>query len=197
MDLRVDAYITKHSNFTKLINEIRKTLLSTEFEETIKWGMPTYTINGKNVVGIGAFKSHFGIWFFQGALLKDTHKVLTNAQEGKTQAMRQWRFTNDSKIDKELLLTYINEAIDNEKKGLKIKPIGTKKPLVIPTELVSTINKNKALSISFEKLSLSKKREFSEYIAEAKREATKIKRLEKIIPMIMNGIGLHDKYKNC
>jgi len=197
MDLRVDAYITKHSNFTKLINEIRKTLLSTEFEETIKWGMPTYTINGKNVVGIGAFKSHFGIWFFQGALLKDTHKVLTNAQEGKTQAMRQWRFTNDSKIDKELLLTYINEAIDNEKKGLKIKPIGTKKPLVIPTELVSTINKNKALSISFEKLSLSKKREFSEYIAEAKREATKIKRLEKIIPMIMNGTGLHDKYKNC
>jgi len=197
MDSRVDAYIAKHSNFTKLINEIRKTLLSTEFEETIKWGMPTYTINGKNVAGIGAFKSHCGVWFFQGALLKDNHKVLTNAQEGKTQAMRQWRFTNDSKINKKLLISYIKEAIDNEKKGLRIKPIGTKKPLIIPQELENLISKDKNFGKSFEVLTLSKKREFSEYIIEAKREATKIKRLEKIIPMIMNGIGLHDKYKNC
>ncbi|MCF6348626.1 MAG: DUF1801 domain-containing protein [Flavobacteriaceae bacterium] len=197
MDSRVDAYIAKHSNFTKLINEIRKILLSTEFEETIKWGMPTYTINNKNVVGIGAFKSHCGVWFFQGALLKDAHKVLRNAQEGKTQTMRQWRFTNDSKVDKKLLLTYIKEAITNEKKNLRIKPIRTKKPLIIPPELFSSINKNKMLNKSFEALTLSKKREFSEYMAEAKREATKTKRLEKIIPMIMNNVGLHDKYKNC
>ncbi len=126
MDSRVDEYIFKHSNFTKHINEIRKALLSTEFEETIKWGMPTYTIKGKNIVGIGTFKSHCGVWFFKGGLLKDTHKVLRNAQEGKTQAMRQWRFTNDSKVDKKLLLTYINEAIINEKKGLKIKSTKTK-----------------------------------------------------------------------
>ena len=195
MDTRVDAYIDKHSNFTNILNEIRNIMLSTEFDETIKWGMPTYTINGKNVAGIGSFKSHCGIWFFQGGLLKDTHKVLTNAQEGKTQAMRQWRFTNDSKIDKELILIYIKEAIDNEKKGRRIKP--TKKPLIVPSELTSILNENKALAISFEGLTLSKKREFSEYIANAKREATKTSRLEKIIPMILNNIGLHDKYKNC
>jgi uncharacterized protein YdeI (YjbR/CyaY-like superfamily) len=197
MDSRVDEYIAKHSNFAKHINEIRKILLSTEFEETIKWGMPTYTINNKNVVGIGAFKLHCGVWFFQGALLKDTHKVLRNAQEGKTQAMRQWRFTNDSKIDKKLLLAYIQEAIVNEKKDLRIKLTRTKKPLIIPSELVAVLNENKAFDKSFEALTLFKKREFSEYIAEAKREATKTKRLEKIIPMILNNIGLNDKYKNC
>ncbi len=197
MDSRVDEYIAKHSNFTELLTKIRKTLLSTEFVETIKWGMPTYTIQGKNVVGIGSFKSHFGIWFFQGALLKDRHKVLTNAQEGKTQAMRQWWFTNDSKIDKELLITYIQEAIANEKKGLRIKPTKTKKPLQIPSELASVLTKNKTLSQAFEELNLTKKRDFSEYITNAKREATKISRLEKIIPMIMDNIGLNDKYRNC
>lgn len=197
MDSRVDEYITKHSNFTELLTEIRKILLSTEFVETIKWGMPTYTIQGKNVAGIGSFKSHFGIWFFQGALLKDRHKVLTNAQEGKTQAMRQWRFTNDSKIDKKLLLTYIQEAIANEKKGLRIKPTKTKKPLLIPSELASVLTKNKTLSQAFKELNLTKKRDFSEYITNAKREATKISRLEKIIPMIMDNIGLNDKYRNC
>ena len=197
MDSRVDEYIAKHSNFTELLTKIRKILLSTEFVETIKWGMPTYTIQGKNIAGIGSFKSHFGIWFFQGALLKDAHKVLTNAQEGKTQAMRQWRFTKDSKIDKKLLLTYIQEAIANEKKGLRIKPTKTKKPLLIPPELTSVLTKNKTLSQAFEKLTLTKKRGFSEYITNAKRETTKSKRLEKIIPMIIDNIGLNDKYRNC
>jgi len=195
MDPRVDAYIAKHNNFTEILTTIREILLSTEFEETIKWGMPTYTIGKKNVAGIGSFKSHCGIWFFQGGLLKDTRKVLSNAQEGKTQAMRQWRFTHDSKIDKNLILSYINEAIDNQKKGIRIKPI--KKPLIIPPELAVLLHDNKVLSISFEALTLSKKREFADYVTEAKREATKAKRLEKIIPMILNNIGLHDNYKNC
>ena len=196
MDTSVDTYIDKHSNFKKQLTKIREILLTTELQETIKWGMPTYTIDGKNVVGMGSFKAHFGIWFFQGALLKDTDKVLSNAQEGKTQAMRQWRFTDVSKIEGNTILRYINEAIDNQKKGLQIKPV-QKKPLHIPKELTDTLNENKILSNSFEKLALTKKREFADYISEAKREATKASRLEKIIPMIMNNIGLHDKYKNC
>jgi len=195
MDARVDEYIVKHSSFAKLLSEIRTILLLTEFEETIKWGMPTYTINNKNVMGIAAFKAHCGIWFFQGGLLKDTEKVLTNAQEGKTKAMRQWRFTNESNIDKGLILRYVEEAIENEKKGLKIKH--EKKPLIIPAELEGLFFENKVLLSSFNALTLTKKREFSEYISQAKREATKTKRLEKIIPMILNNIGLNDNYKNC
>lgn len=195
MHHKVDEFISKHNNFTNLLSEIRKVLLLTELIETIKWGMPTYTHNNKNVAGIGAFKSHCGIWFFQGALLKDLHKVLQNAQEGKTKAMRQWRFTHDSTIDTELIHLYIQEAIENEKKGLKIKPI--KKPLIIETELNKLLIDNKLLAKSFGELTLTKKREFSDYISEAKRDETKTKRIEKIIPMILNSIGLHDNYKNC
>ena len=130
MEPKVDSFISKHENFANLLTEIRKVLLSTELVETIKWGMPTYTINNKNVAGIGAFKSYCGIWFFQGALLKDPHKVLQNAQEGKTKAMRQWRFNNDSTLDTQLMRLYLYEAIENEKKGLKIKR--AKKTLTIP-----------------------------------------------------------------
>ncbi len=197
MDSRVDTYISKHGNFIEHLTKIRKTLLSTELEETIKWGMPTYTIHGKNIVGIGAFKSHYGLWFFQGSFLKDTHKVLVNAQDGKTKTMRQWRFTNDSQIDSKLILKYIKEAITNEKKGLRIKPDRTKKLLNIPPELTAVLNKNKQLIKAFNTLTFSKKREFVVYITEAKREITKIKRLEKITPMILNNTGLNDKYKNC
>jgi len=195
MERKVDAFISKHENCANLLTEIRKVFLSTELVETIKWVMPTYTINNKNVAGIGAFKLHCGIWFFQGALLKDPHKVLQNAQEGKIKAMRQWRFTNDSTIDADLIRLYIQEAISHEKKGLKIKR--TKKPLTIPPELNKLLAENKLLTKSFSALTLTKKREFSDYISEAKRKETKAKRIEKIIPMILNSIGLHDNYKNC
>jgi len=195
MNPEVDIFIGKHENFSMPLNKIREIILSTNLEETIKWGMPTYTLNNKNVVGIGAFKTHYGVWFFQGGLLKDTHKVLINAQEGKTQAMRQWRFTKDSKIDKKLLLSYIEEAISNEKKGLRIKPAKKSKPLIIPEELNEFLANNTELANSFNSLSISKRKEFAEYINTAKREETKANRLEKIIPMILNNIGLNDKYR--
>ncbi len=156
--------------------------------------MPTYTINNKNIAGIGAFKSHCGIWFFQGTLLKDPHKVLHNAQEGKTKTMRQWRFNNDSNLDTQLIRLYLYEAIENENKGLKIKRV--KKPLTIPPQLNKLLAENKLLTKYFNALTLTKKREFSDYISEAKRYETKAKRLEKIIPIILNSEGLHEKYKN-
>lgn len=195
MDERVDTYIAKHNDFTEILIKIRDVLNSCDLVETVKWGIPTYTVNGKNIIGIGAFKSHCAIWFFQGGLLKDSQNVLINAQEGKTQAMRQWRFNKDSKINTKLLRIYIQDAIDNEKKGLRIIP--TKKPLIIPPELSTILKKNKRLANSFEKLTLSKKREFTAYISEAKKESTKNNRLEKVMPLILNNIGLHDKYKKC
>jgi len=190
----VEQYIIEHSNFSEEILFLRKIMMSTELEETIKWGMPTYTLKGKNVVGIGAFKAHFGIWFFKGALLKDKNKVLINAQEGKTSAMRQWRFEKDIEINQNLIKAYIKEAIEIENKGLKITP--NWKPLLIPQELKDIFNINDRLATIFETLPIGKKREFADYISNAKREETKVKRLEKIIPMILNKIGLNDKYKN-
>ena len=195
MNEKVDVYIAKHKDFSQILNKLRDIILATGLIETIKWGMPTYTLNNKNIVGMSAFKSHCGIWFFLGALLKDVEGVLINVQEGKTNAMRQWRFAFDSKIDKKLVLKYLAEAIENEKKGLKVKRIN--KPLVIPPQLDNILKSNKDVENSFKALTLAKKREFADYIIEAKRESTKEKRLEKIFPMIINRIGLNEAYKKA
>lgn len=197
MSTKVTEYINKKETWKTELETLREVLLDLPLEETIKWGAPTYTYEGKNVVGIAGFKSYFGLWFFQGALLKDTHKVFINAQEGKTKAMLQWRFSTLEDINADLIKEYILEAIENQKQNKVIKPARNTKPLRIPELLQNALNSNKELHNSFEAFSLSKKREYADYISEAKREATKEKRLNKIIPMIMQNIGLHDKYRNC
>lgn len=193
----VEEYIENHDNFSEALNLLRDIFLTTELEETLKWSAPVYTLNGKNVVGLGAFKNHFGIWFFNGVFLKDKHKLLTNAQEGKTKALRQMKFTSVKDINKKHVLEYINEAIENQKAGKEFKPNRTKKEKVIPEELYSLLDSDKILKSCFDSLTPYKQREYCELIASAKRETTKQARIEKIKPMILKGIGLHDKYKNC
>ncbi len=190
----VDEYVTRHDEWWEELNKLRSILQSTPLVESIKWGFPVYTLNNKNVLGLGAFKSYVGIWFFQGGLLKDPHQLLVNAQEGKTKAMRQLRFSSLEEMNEKIIRDYVAEAIENQKKGKEIKP-DLKKPLVIPDELKLAFETNQEVRDQFEKLNLTSKREFSEYIESAKREDTKKSRLEKIIPMILEGVGLHDKYK--
>lgn len=193
----VEEYIEYHNQWTEALNLLRNIMISTELEETLKWSIPTYTINGKNVLGIGAFKKHFGIWFFNGVFLKDEYKVLKNAQEGKTKAMRQMVFSSIEQIDKNIVLHYVKEAIENQKLGKEIKPERNKKDIIIPKELQHLLSDNDDLKIAFKKLAPYKQREYCEYISSAKRDTTKKIRSEKIIPMIMQDIGLNDKYKNC
>ena len=193
----VEEYVEEHPNFSDALSKLRNIILTTEVEETVKWSAPVYTVNGKNVLGLGAFKNHFGIWFFNGVFLKDKHNLLVNAQENKTKALRQMRFETIEQIDKTIVLQYVKEAIENQKLGKEIKPERGKKETVIPKELNLVLNSNKDLKSAFEKLSPYKQREYCEYIDSAKREATKQTRLEKITPMILQGIGLNDKYKNC
>jgi len=192
----IEEYIELHPKWSSLLCELRKVLLTTELEENIKWNSPVYSLNGKNVVGLGAFKNHAGIWFFQGVFLDDAQNKLINAQKGKTKALRQWRFESNDIEDIVLVKSYILEAIENQKLGKEIK-VERNKEFVLPNMLVDLLKENSSLKNCFEKLSLSKQREYAEYISEAKRETTKVTRLEKIIPMIEAGKGLHDKYKKC
>lgn len=192
----VEEYIEVHNKWNNALTLLRELINSTELEEHIKWSAPTYSINGKNVLAIGAFKNHFGIWFFNGVFLKDEQKLLVNAQE-KTKALRQMRFESFDDINKHAVLDYIKEAIENQKLGKEIKPDRSKKETIIPIELSNAFKNNKQLQTSFKALSPSKQREYCDHITSAKREATKLTRLEKITPMIIKGAGLHDKYKNC
>jgi uncharacterized protein YdeI (YjbR/CyaY-like superfamily) len=183
----------KDNNWTEELNLLKEIIAQTELVDTIKWGGPVYVLNGKNVLGVGGFKSYFGIWFYNGVFLKDEKKVLVNAQEGVTKSLRQWRFNAIEEINEKEILAYIQEAIENEKADKVIKP--TTKKMVTALELQQELDSNSTLAEAFKKFSPAKQREFHEYIEEAKREPTKFSRIEKIKPMILENIGLNDKYK--
>ena len=193
---KVEEYLEKKKKWSKELSLLRGVLQKTELVEDYKWGVPTYTINGKNVVGMAAFKSYVGLWFFQGVFLKDEKNVLINAQENKTKGLRQWRFNSVDEMDTDLILNYLKEAIENQKQGKEIKVERSKK-LSIPMELKAAFKQVDQLEAAFKKLTPGKQKEYAEYINTAKRENTKLSRLEKIIPMIQEGVGLNDKYKNC
>lgn len=193
----VEEYIETNTHYSEALTTLRNILTTTALEETIKWNMPTYCINGKNVLSLGAFKNHFCIWFHQGVFLKDKQQLLYNAQEEKTKAMRQMRFITKEDINKDAVLAYAKEAIENQDMGRELKPQRNTKPVVIPPELKEALNTNSKLKESFTALSPSHQREYCNYIMEAKRDDTKARRLSKVIPMIVNGKGLHDKYRDC
>ena len=189
----IQEYLDSQVEHLDIITCLRRILLTTELHETLKWGIPTYQINGKNVLGIGSFKSYAGLWFFNGVFLEDKAKVLINAQDGKTKGMRQWRFASIDEVNEQLVKEYVLEAIQNQKDGREVK--AERKPLIIPDELKEMLASDSQLSESFDAMNLTMKREYAEYIAEAKRAQTKVDRLQKIIPMIKAGVGFYDKYK--
>jgi uncharacterized protein YdeI (YjbR/CyaY-like superfamily) len=173
---------------------LREIILSTELKEEIKWGGPIYTLDGKNIMAIGGFKNFATIWFHQGVFLSDPAKVLINANEEHTRGLRQWRFTSMKEIKPALVKKYVQEAIKNAKAGKEIKP-EKKAPLPLPAELVAAFKKDKIAKACFDNLTPGKQREYIEYIAEAKGEETRHRRVQKSLASILVGKGLNDKYK--
>ena len=190
----VDEYINSAEHWRDELVRLREILISTPLEETIKWGSPCYTYGSENILGLGSFKTYVGLWFFQGALLSDPKNVLINAQEGKTKAMRQWRFTSITQIKVRAIKSYINEAISIQQSGVKITP-NRNKPIIIPNELQNALKQDNSAKIAFDQLAKGKQREYADYISDAKRSDTKLKRIDKIMPMIKQGEGLHDRYR--
>ena len=85
IDDKIQSYIAEHEKFNELLSALREIIKKYPFEEMLKWGMPTYVYDKRNLIGIGAFKNHVALWFFQGALLQDKDHILHNAQEDQDQ----------------------------------------------------------------------------------------------------------------
>ncbi|MGB5334762.1 MAG: DUF1801 domain-containing protein [Woeseiaceae bacterium] len=190
----VDEYIASADSWQAELARLCEILRSTPLAEEIKWGAPCYTYNGKNVVGVGGFKSYFGLWFHQGALLTDNKGVLLNAQEGKTKALRQWRMNAGKDIKPTIIKRYVKEAIELVEQGKEIKATRDK-PVDISAELSKALRQNKGATDAFRRLRPGLQREYAEYINAAKREDTKARRIARVLPMILAGVGLNDKYR--
>lgn len=192
----IQEYISKCGKWKEAVLLLREIVVSEDVTETVKWGAPAYTVDGKNIIGLAAFKSYVGLWFHQGALLADKKKKLINAQEGVTKALRQWRFHSPEEImdQRDAVRDYVREAIANQKMGKSIRP-ARKAPVVLPEELKTFLEQEVRVKKIFDSFPPSHQREYAGYIAEAKRPETRQRRLVKIKSMILDGVGLNDKYK--
>lgn len=189
-----DEWFDGEARWPAEVARLRELLLGCGLVETVKWGGPCYVHEGANVVGIGAFKSYFGLWFYQGALLDDDAGVLVNAQRGKTRAMRQWRMQAAKDIKAATVRRYVRAAMQLAAEGRAIAPRRDAQ-LDIPAELAARISRDQALAKAFRALRPGQQREYAKHVAEAKRADTRERRCDRITPLILAGGGLHDKYR--
>ena len=174
------------------IAEMRRVLAGLAMKEECKWGKPTYTMDGKNIVIMHGFKEYFGLGFFQGALLKDPKRVLV--QLGQVHAGRVMKFTSvkDIKSKAPTIKTYVREAIAVEKAGLRMEPKKTS-DYPVPEELTERLRKDPRFKRAFEALTPGRQRSYLYYFAAAKQSATRVARIEKATQAIFEGRGFLER----
>lgn len=178
--------------WTAEIAAMQRLLAGFAMKEECKWGKPTYTVDGKNVVILQGFKEYFALGFFQGALLKDSEKRLV--QLGRTQAGRVMKFTNTREIATAAatIKAYVREAIALEKAGIRVKPKATS-DLAVPDELRDRFRKDPRFKRAFEALTPGRQRSYLHHFAAAKQSATRTARIEKAAPGIFAGKGFLER----
>ena len=176
------------------IAAMRHMLAGLGMKEERKWGSPTYTVDGKNIVIIQGFKEYFALGFFQGALLKDPRKVLV--QLGQTQAGRVMKFTSakDIKAKAAIIKAYVREAIAVEKAGLRVKQRATS-DFPVPLELTEQFRRNPRFKRAFEALTPGRKRSYLYHFGAAKQSATRNARIAEAMPAIFEGRGFLERRK--
>jgi len=196
----VDAYIAKSPAYAKpILKRIRSLFHKAcpQIEETVKWGCPCFERQGI-VAGMAAFKNYATLGFWKQKLLSDPHKLF---DESDTSSMFHARFTHASELPaSDILVEYIREAVTLNEQGVKLPP-RKKKPLPelqIPDYFVLALKKNKRALATFEGFSPSNKRDYVEWIIEAKREETRAQRLATAIEWMSQGKPRNWKYmKGC
>ncbi len=192
MEKSVDDYLQKAKQWKEEMTQLRTILLSCNLDESIKWGQPCYSVNNKNLVIIAPFKAHCDLGFFNGATLKDEKGILVKAGVN-TQSSRQMRFVNVQEITKlkSVIKSYVKEAIENEKQGIKSTSTENIEPIIVE-ELEAIFKKNAPLKKAFAALTPGRQRAYLIHFSGAKQAATRVTRIEKNIDAILAGRGIND-----
>ena len=174
------------------VAEMRRVLAGSVMKEERKWGKPTYTLDGKNVVIMQGFKEYFALGFFQGALLKDPKKVLV--QLGQVHAGRVMKFTSvkDVTAKAAAIKAYVREAIAVEKAGLRMEHRKTS-DFPVPEELTERFRRDPRFKRAFEALTPGRQTSYLYHFAAAKQSATRVARIEKAMPAIYEGRGFLER----
>ncbi len=193
MNPEVDWFFDKETKWREEFNSLRTIVLECGLTEELKWGKPCYTLEKSNIVLIHGFKEYCALLFHKGVLLKDPDDILVQ-QTKNTQSARQIRFTNEREIIemKSTLKSYIHDAIEVEKAGLKVDFKKTKE-FSIPEEFQQKLDENSDLKAAFEALTPGRQRGYILYFSEAKQSKTRKRRVEKYMPKIFEGKGLRER----
>jgi uncharacterized protein YdeI (YjbR/CyaY-like superfamily) len=192
MNPKVDGYVRKSKQWQEELQKLRTILLDCALTEEVKWRHPCYTSEGRNIVITGRFKESCTLTFVKGALLKDARGILARPGEN-TQVARVIRFTNVQQIVElePILKAYIDEAIEVEKSGAKVK-LKKITEFKIPEELQKKFDRIPALKTAFRALTPGRQRAYILYFSAAKQSKTREARIEKCMQRILNGKGLDD-----
>ncbi len=188
---KVDAFVTRAAAWQAEIRKLRSILLACGLDEELKWGKPCYLHAGRNVAIIQPFKAHCALMFFKGALLRDRHGLLRSQGEHTRSAMRL-EFTSAAQITKAVVSSYVSEAIAVEQAGRTV-PADTARPLELPAELEQILRRDRRLADAFHALTPGRRRGYVLHFTAAKHAKTRTARIEKCIPRMLAGKGLHDR----
>lgn len=190
----VDSWFAKAKAWQDELARLRTILLSCDLVEQLKWGKPTYTSDdGANIVLIMPLKETCALLFTKGALLNDPEALLVQPGEN-SQSARQLRFTSVAEIARheQALRRIVKHALEVEKAGLKVA-FKKSTDLVYPKEFQDRLDRNSALREAFLKLTPGRQRQYHLHFTGAKQSATRESRVEKAIPLILDGMGLNDR----
>jgi uncharacterized protein YdeI (YjbR/CyaY-like superfamily) len=189
---KVDAYLERLKNWVDEVRALRAICLDSGLAEDVKWGVPCYTLDGRNVVLIHSFKAYCALLFFKGALLKDAKGILIR-QTDNVQAARQVRFKDVEEIRKlkTVLKAYIAEAAKLEASGVKVEFKKTEE-FAVPEEFQSRLDEMLDLRSAFEALTPGRRRAYLLHFSSAKQSKTRAARVVKAIPDILSGKGMDD-----
>jgi uncharacterized protein YdeI (YjbR/CyaY-like superfamily) len=193
MSPKVDAFLRTRKTWRKEFTKLREIILGCDLTEDLKWGQPCYSLDGgKNVILMHGFKDYCAVLFHKGALLKDPKGILIQ-QTKNVQAARQIRFTSLDEVKKaeRTLAAYIREAIEIERSGTRV-PMKKTNDFEMPVELKSKLDASAGLKAAFEGLTPGRQRGYLLHIAQAKQAKTRVARVDKSIPRILDGLGLDD-----
>jgi len=193
MNPKVDVYLSKAKKWQEEFEKLRRIILDCQLTEELKWGVPCYTFQERNIVLIHGFKEYCALLFFKGALLHDAHGMLIRQTEN-VQASRQIRFTDVREIVamETRLKAYIYEAIEVEKAGLEVN-FKKNTELIFPEEFQIKLDENTALKTAFDALTPGRQRAYNLYFSAPKQSKTRESRVEKYMQHILNGKGLNDQ----
>lgn len=193
MNPKVDFFFEKDTPWQSAYKQLRKIILDCGLIEELKWGVPCYTHNGKNVVLIHGFKDYSALLFHKGVLLKDTEGILVQQTEN-VQSARQIRFTGEAQIQEmeSTLKTYLYEAVELEKAGVQVKLKKTSE-FDMPEELQEKLDSDLDFKTAFEALTPGRQRGYMLYFSQPKQSKTRISRIEKSFPKILDGKGYNER----